>query len=131
MLEVLGAAVDYRVGPELTHEACVRAAGGRGDGSAEVLGELEHDRTDPAGAGRDENSLPGLRPPALHQRVSCRGPSELSPVASTRTSPSCSPTTGSGASASCGSSLYLVTTDALMGRRSIPFVFVIQFYIHM
>ncbi|MCX5335975.1 hypothetical protein [Streptomyces sp. NBC_00140] len=39
MFEALGAVVDHRVDPGLAHEACVRAAGGRG-GGAEVPGEL-------------------------------------------------------------------------------------------
>jgi len=59
-LEVLGAVVDHRLGPELAHEVGVRRADRGGDARSEVPGELDRDRSDAAGARVDQNPLPRL-----------------------------------------------------------------------
>ena len=55
--------------PSCAHEVGVAAADGRGDGGAEVLGELDRDRPDTAGAGVDEDLLAGLHVAALDKRL--------------------------------------------------------------
>src|SRR6185503_1417017 len=48
LFEVLGAVVDDGVSSEFADEVGAGAAGGGGDGRAEVLGELDRDRSNPA-----------------------------------------------------------------------------------
>ncbi len=69
LLEVLGAVVDDRVGAELADEVRVGGPGRGGDGRAEVLCELDRDRPDPACTAVDEDLLPRLHVPALHERL--------------------------------------------------------------
>ncbi len=69
LFEVLAAVVDDDVGAELAHEVHVGGTCGGRDGRAEMLGELDGDRSDSPGAGVDEDLLPGSHVAALNERL--------------------------------------------------------------
>ena len=71
LFEVLAAVVDDDVGAELAHEVDVAGADRGGDRGAEVLGELDRDRPDSAGAGVDEDPLPRLHVAPLDECLPC------------------------------------------------------------